>query len=298
MNAQSLDQLLYHSDSLLIGEFSCRRDHPRFRNSGPARGDLVVFPYQAVLIHQDGHQPVVANPQVVTLYNTWQEYQRHPISDAGDHSIWLYFPRDCLTEALIETGRDHQQMQQQPFRTAYANCPSTTFLRQRRLLEYLRRDQPHDPLLIHCEAMQILAEVLQQPQLQQGRGRHPGSRPTTRPHHRQLVRDSCAYLSRHYAKPCPLPQLASAVGSSPFHLNRLFRRHTGISLHQYQLQLRLRHALDRIDQGDSRLTDLALDLGFSSPSHFSRCFRQQFHCPPSAWQQQRQPAPAFLSAPA
>jgi AraC-like DNA-binding protein len=84
-----------------------------------------------------------------------------------------------------------------------------------------------------------------------------------------LVRKSCQKLS--------LSELARAVFSSPFHLARVFRRETGTSLHGYQTRLRLSVALERLADGASDLTTLALDLGFASHAHFTDAFRRGFH---------------------
>ncbi len=51
-------------------------------------------------------------------------------------------------------------------------------------------------------------------------------------------------------------------------------------LHRYLTQLRLSRALSELPHADD-LTELALELGFSSHSHFSARFRQAFGLTPS-----------------
>lgn len=75
--------------------------------------------------------------------------------------------------------------------------------------------------------------------------------------------------------------LAEEARCSPFHLAHLFRRHLGTSPHQYRLHLRIAEALQRLEDGGTRLADLAFDLGFSSQSHFGQAFRQAVGCTPS-----------------
>ena len=53
-------------------------------------------------------------------------------------------------------------------------------------------------------------------------------------------------------------------------------------LHRYLTRLRLRAALERLAGGANDLTALALDLGFSSHSHFADAFRREFGRTPSA----------------
>jgi AraC-like DNA-binding protein len=79
-----------------------------------------------------------------------------------------------------------------------------------------------------------------------------------------------------------LTRIAAALGVSVFHLCRSFRRATGLTLHGYRDEVRLRMALERLEQGEGDLTRLGLELGYSSHSHFTAAFRRSFGRPPSA----------------
>jgi AraC-like DNA-binding protein len=74
--------------------------------------------------------------------------------------------------------------------------------------------------------------------------------------------------------PHTLAALAKQVGTSPFHLAHVFRSVTGISVHRHLVQLRLATALERLAEGEDSLSALALDLGFSTHSHFTAVFRR------------------------
>ena len=76
--------------------------------------------------------------------------------------------------------------------------------------------------------------------------------------------------------PHRIQDMAAEFGVSPFHLARIFRFETGFSVHQYLLQIRMNEALSRLHAGEPQLSRLALDLGFSSHSHFSETFRRHF----------------------
>lgn len=92
--------------------------------------------------------------------------------------------------------------------------------------------------------------------------------------HRTLAREAQALMAHAIAAPHPVAQLAQRLGTSPFHLARVFRIEVGLSLHQYLMELRLAEALDRLRTGAPDLSKLALELGFSHHSHFSAAFRQ------------------------
>jgi len=91
-----------------------------------------------------------------------------------------------------------------------------------------------------------------------------------------LAADAQVLIAAMFTGRVTLALLAEKLGISPFRLCRAFRQATGGSLHQHLMQLRLTAALEKLPEYRERLTDLALDLGFSSHSHFSHAFRAYF----------------------
>jgi AraC-like DNA-binding protein len=81
-----------------------------------------------------------------------------------------------------------------------------------------------------------------------------------------------------------LRSLAARVSCSPFQLCRDFRKATGNTITAYRHSLRLRLALEAL-QDDTRadVTRIALDLGYCSHSHFTRFFRRTFGITPTAF---------------
>ena len=77
-----------------------------------------------------------------------------------------------------------------------------------------------------------------------------------------------------------LTDIAHEIGASPFHLTRMFRRATGLSLHAYRMQLRLQRGLERALDGE-HLATVAVDCGFSNHSQFTAAFRKRFGSVPS-----------------
>ncbi|WP_137388041.1 GlxA family transcriptional regulator [Rhodoligotrophos defluvii] len=70
--------------------------------------------------------------------------------------------------------------------------------------------------------------------------------------------------------------LARQAGLSTRQLERLFRRYLDRSPKRYYLELRLRKARSLLLQTDMSVINVALACGFSSPSHFSKCYRAFF----------------------
>ncbi len=74
--------------------------------------------------------------------------------------------------------------------------------------------------------------------------------------------------------------LASDVGMSTRQLERLFRRYLNRSPKRYYMELRLQKARNLLMQTDMSVINVALACGFSSPSHFSKCYRSHFDTTP------------------
>lgn len=98
----------------------------------------------------------------------------------------------------------------------------------------------------------------------------------------RLVNQTKEYLATHMERSPQLSEIAREVGASPAHLTTVFRRSEGMPVHRYLAQLRLSRALVALPDADD-LTNLALDLGFASHSHFTFAFRRAFGCTPSSF---------------
>lgn len=74
--------------------------------------------------------------------------------------------------------------------------------------------------------------------------------------------------------------LATDVGMSTRQLERLFRRYLNRSPKRYYMELRLQKARNLLMQTDMSVINVALACGFSSPSHFSKCYRSHYDTTP------------------
>ncbi len=74
--------------------------------------------------------------------------------------------------------------------------------------------------------------------------------------------------------------LAAEVGMSTRQLERLFRRYLDRSPKRYYMELRLAKARNLLMQTDMSIINVALACGFTSPSHFSKCYRAHYGSTP------------------
>ena len=79
-----------------------------------------------------------------------------------------------------------------------------------------------------------------------------------------------ANISRHITN----RDLGEAMGYNPNYLNRLVLGSTGMSLHQYLLHRRLTLATGLLVTTQQPVSEIAVDLGFHSASHFSGFFKK------------------------
>ena len=80
-------------------------------------------------------------------------------------------------------------------------------------------------------------------------------------------------MEANLEEPLSPSRLAREAGLSTRQLERLFRRYVDRSPKRYYLELRLKKARLLLLQTDMSVINVALACGFSSPSHFSKCYR-------------------------
>lgn len=83
--------------------------------------------------------------------------------------------------------------------------------------------------------------------------------------------------------PHSLDGLAALVGMDARRFTGAFREAFGLSPWQYVLRARLDAAARLLRQGEEPVTDIALETGFATPSHFATAFTRRFGAPPSRW---------------
>jgi AraC-like DNA-binding protein len=99
---------------------------------------------------------------------------------------------------------------------------------------------------------------------------------------RRLLRARDA-MDRAYAQPLDVPAIAAVAHVSPAHFSRSFRQVFGETPHRYLQRRRVERAMFLLRETDRSVTDICLDVGFTSLGTFSRLFRQIVGETPSAY---------------
>lgn len=142
-----------------------------------------------------------------------------------------------------------------------------------RLLDLL--DSPEDiPFLLHLIEREIIYRVLRTPQGQRLR------EIATSGNLSQRTAKAIAWLSENYDKPLRMEALAAIARMGVSTLHHQFRALTSMSPLQFQKQLRLRAARERMLHDGLDATSAAYEVGYESVSQFNREYSRFFGQPP------------------
>jgi AraC-like DNA-binding protein len=90
-------------------------------------------------------------------------------------------------------------------------------------------------------------------------------------------------LRARLAAPPSLEELGRQVGCSHFYLSRTFTRETGLTISQWLRRARLERAAELLRLRKCNVTEAALEVGYSSLSHFSQAFHEMHGCCPGLY---------------
>jgi AraC-like DNA-binding protein len=99
-------------------------------------------------------------------------------------------------------------------------------------------------------------------------------------HREHAVSKAISWIREHYDAPLKIAELAEAVHLSPSVLHRRFKAATIMSPLQYQKQVRLLEARKLLMSGGVEAANVAFQVGYESPSQFSREYRRLFGASP------------------
>lgn len=189
-------------------------------------------------------------------------------------SLKLEFNPNEVVEVL--SGADMKaEPRKNPKRAVFVNKLETSLfdavVRLARLL-----DNPKDiPILAPLFKKEILYRVLQGP--------HGDTlkQMTIKGSHAYHIRDIIDHIIKHYDKPFKVEELAERANLSVASLHRHFKEMTTMSPVQFQKQLRLHEARRMLMTEITDASDVAFQVGYESPSQFSREYSRMFGSPPT-----------------
>lgn len=134
------------------------------------------------------------------------------------------------------------------------------------------------PLWYQCKALELAVTFFFQPPPEEEFF-------CTRQHRlaQERVEQVIFLLKQKLADPFSLEELGRKIGCSPAYLSRTFSGQTGQTISQYLRRLRMEKAAELLRLRELNVTEVALEVGYSSPSHFSQVFHETFGCCPGLY---------------
>lgn len=272
---------LYDSPMIAVRDYICRHTgHDHSPEEQSVSNSITLMRHGAFSRHF-GKQTVTADVNQATFFSKDSVYRVSHPGDCGDRGTSIVVGETILTDIIRELDPTVDERPDQPFPFATAPFEPSLFWRHREYVMRLERidQEPLEPLWADVTGLQLIADVLE------GAFEHTGTRPkkraTTTADHATRTEAAKTYLAARLSENVTLDEIASEVNSSPFNFARIFQQQTGMPVHRYLTQLRLRASLERIAEPGDDLTSIALDLGFSSHSHFTEVFHREFGKTPS-----------------
>lgn len=91
------------------------------------------------------------------------------------------------------------------------------------------------------------------------------------------------WIDSHLEYRLNLTQVADRAGYSKWHLQRMFKEHTGYALGEYIRKKKLEKSADRLTNSDEPILNVAISLGFDSQQSFNRSFKREYGMAPGTW---------------
>lgn len=236
--------------------------------NAPPRGcsvhPQIALPLAGLFTWTVGRRIEVVDANTVLFVAGGQEYsEAHPVKGQGHVSV-IVEPAPAILEELrsarSSSGTDLFS------RVVQRATPKAQFIAQRIAVFSPGQAESCGGELI----VGLLLEVVSADQID--RPRRSGA----------VVKKAKEYIHSLGSPRLSLEDAAHEIGVTPIYLTQAFKASEGIPLYRYYLNLRLSQALHRLPRANS-ITDLALELGFSSHSHFSAAFFSRFGIPPSEY---------------
>jgi AraC family transcriptional regulator len=262
-------QTLYASPVVTVRDVVCTAGCGNGRHEEHCAVATLAFVRSGAFVRRDRMGRHVADATRVVFFDPAEPYMvDHPLP-GGDRCTALMFEQTTLREAVRHRHSDPDRI----FARASLAGTAEMHVAHRQLLEAA---QAGDPVQVEETALRLLQLCTEDDDEDSLRG-------AAAKRAAALAADAQVLIAELFTERVSLEMLAQELDVSPFRLCRAFRLATGGTLHQHLTRLRLAAALEKLPQYRERLTALALDLGFSSHSHFSHAFRGYFGRAPSAF---------------
>lgn len=275
-------ETLYDSPMMAVRGFLCldtKHEHSPEEQSD--HNSITLLRHGAFTKHF-GKRAVVADVNQTAFFSKDSVYRVSHPGDCGDRGTSFVVGPTILTDIIRELDPSVDERPEQPFPFVTAPSSQELFLRHRDYIRRLERreTEPLELLWADVVGLQLIADVLETAFVHYKE--LPAKRASTAADHSERTEAAKTFMAARLGEQVTLGEIADAVNASPFNFARIFQQQTGMPIHRYLTRLRMRASLERVADGED-LTSLAIDLGYSSHSHFTDVFKREFGMTPSEY---------------
>jgi len=101
--------------------------------------------------------------------------------------------------------------------------------------------------------------------------------------------DLIHWIDTHIENRLNLDMVADRAGYSKWHLQRMFKEHTGLALGEYIRTKKLEKSACKLTHSDEPILTVAISMGFDSQQSFNRSFKRQYGMAPGTWRRTASP---------
>lgn len=235
----------------------------------------IVFIRRGVFAYHEGTSENVIDSNRLLFITSGREYQISHPAENGDLCTVLSVKSELIGQVLSAVEAESSLDEKAPFAAPTAFAQARHYFAHWRLLKLVKERAPD------IEIEEAVYRLVFQAFRSGARG-SPVSSPTAKAH-RELANSAMLILNGSLKQPIGLDGVARELGTSPFHLCRVFRRETGVGLGEYATELRLRAAVRDMLQSKLAVSAVAASYGFSSSSYFVYRFRLATGLTPSQY---------------
>ena len=91
-----------------------------------------------------------------------------------------------------------------------------------------------------------------------------------------IIQDLIDWIDNHLDSRLDIDTVARRAGYSKWHLQRIFKEHTGQPLGEYIRAKKLQKSIERLAHSNEPILNVAIALGFDSQQSFNRSFKRQY----------------------
>lgn len=261
------------AQSLQVGHFHTKPGYRTVRESGRADWLIILTAAGRGEIRGSDGTGVDVGPGDCILYSPGA-YQHYAIArDQGEWEIfWAHFLPPLRWEPFL----------------AWPACGAGCGLS--RIEDRFRRDAVVEACRRMCRADPLdagIASLFRQNALEEVILWCESVRATNRRRLDPRIAAAVNYCARNLFSKIAIEDLARAASLSPSRFAHLFTAQMGCTPMRHVMRLRLREAARRLEFSTFSIKEIASQVGFATPFHLSRRFRDLFDCCPKEFRRQR-----------